>query len=72
MSIGLDTKNHESRYNLIDESLLIRRNYIAHGEYLDIDPEGGRDLADEILLLLRLFNTDIENSVSLEGYKIST
>jgi hypothetical protein len=69
-SIGIDTKDYESRYKLIDESLLNRRNYIAHGEYLDIDSEGFRELADEILYLLRLYKTDIENSVSLEKYKI--
>ncbi|MDO9617242.1 MAG: MAE_28990/MAE_18760 family HEPN-like nuclease [Pseudomonas sp.] len=70
-SIGINTASYESRYHLIDESLLNRRNHIAHGEYLDIDTEGFRGLADEILNLLRTYKTDIENSVSLERYKIS-
>lgn len=70
-SIGISTREYESRYNLLDESLLNRRNYIAHGEYLDVDSDGFRDLADEVLLLLRLYKTDIENAVSLEEYKIS-
>lgn len=70
-SIGISTKSYESRYNLIDESLLNRRNHIAHGEYLDVDSEGFRALADEILFLLRSYKTDIENAVSLEKYKIS-
>lgn len=70
-SIGISTQAYEARYNLIDESLLSRRNHIAHGEYLDVDSEGFRDLADEILFLLRSYKTDIENAVSLEDYKIS-
>lgn len=70
-SIGIDTGAYESRYNLIDESLLNRRNKIAHGEYLDVDSEGFRKLADEVLYMLRLYKTDIENSVSLETYKAS-
>lgn len=70
-SIGLNTSIYESRYNLIDESLLSRRNHIAHGEYLDVDADGFRSLADEILLLLRSYKTDIENAVTLEAYKIN-
>lgn len=70
-SIGISTQAYESRYHLIDESLLNRRNHIAHGEYLDVDSEGFRELADEILFLLRSYKTDIENAVSLENYKIS-
>jgi hypothetical protein len=70
-SIGINTQGYESRYHLIDESLLNRRNHIAHGEYLDVDSEGFRKLADEILYLLRLYKTDIENAVSLKEYKLS-
>jgi hypothetical protein len=67
-SIGIDESKYETRFNLIDESLLKRRNFIAHGEYLDVDINGFRGLADEILMLLRWFKTDIENSVSQQEY----
>lgn len=70
-SIGINTEGYESRYHLIDESLLNRRNHIAHGEYLDVDSDGFRELADEILYLLRTYKTDIENAVSLKEYKLS-
>ena len=70
-SIGINTQGYESRYHLIDESLLKRRNHIAHGEYLDVDSDGFRELADEILYLLRSYKTDIENAVSLKEYKLS-
>jgi len=69
-SIGLDIAKYEPRFNLIDQSLLNRRNHIAHGDYLEIEPDGFRDLADEILVLLRAFKTDIENAVTLEEYKV--
>lgn len=69
-SVGIDTSPYEARYHLIDESLLKRRNYIAHGEYMDIDSEDLRKLADEVLGLLRLFKTDIENAASTSKYKL--
>lgn len=68
-SIGISTTPYESRYHLIDESLLNRRNKIAHGEYLEVGSDGFRKLADEILTLLRSYKTDIENSATLESYK---
>ena len=68
-SIGLNTKFYEPKYNMIDVSLLKRRNSIAHGEYLDIQEDGFRELASEILVLLRAYKTDIENAAALESYR---
>ena len=71
LAIGLDASEYETKYNLIDESLLRRRNHIAHGEFIEVGSSDWSLLADEILGLLRKFKTDIENSSSLESYKIS-
>ncbi len=68
-SIGIDTQNYETRYNFIDESLVKRRNNIAHGEYLDLGADECRDLADQVIYLLRAFKTDIENAASTTRYK---
>jgi len=68
IGIGIDAKPYHSRYHLIDESLLKRRNMIAHGEYLAIDANGYRTLADDVLQLMRRFKTDIENASSLKRY----
>jgi hypothetical protein len=68
-SIGIDAIPYKLKYKLIDESLLKRRNQIAHGEYLDIDIQGYRNLSDEVIALIRQYKTDIENSISLESYK---
>lgn len=68
-SVGISHSWYETKYNLIDESLLKRRNMIAHGEYLDLNEEQYRDLADEVIGLLRNFKTDVENAASLKSYK---
>jgi len=67
-TIGLKTAAYEPRFHLIDESLLARRNRIAHGEHLDLDVNGWRTLADEVVLLMRQVKTDIENSASLSRF----
>lgn len=69
-SVGIDLVKYEARFNLIDESLLKRRNYIAHGEYFDVDANGFKSLADETISLLKDFKGDIENAMALERYKI--
>lgn len=68
ISVGIDHAHYKARYNFIDESLLKRRNNIAHGEYLELDGKSFQDLSDNVLLLLRWVKTDIENSASTERY----
>jgi len=67
--IGIDHSKYDAKANLIDVSLLQRRNKIAHGEFLDINADGFKDLAHEVVKLLRSFKTDIENCASLGTYK---
>ena len=69
ISIGIDASRYMTRYNLIDKSLLYRRNNIAHGIYLDITLKDFRNLSDEVIKLLKDFKTDIENAASLASYK---
>jgi len=66
--IGIDTSSYQSRYHLIDESLLRRRNGIAHGEFLMLSKDECRDLAEDVLGLLRAFKTDIENAATMKQY----
>lgn len=68
ISIGIGTRQYESRFKLMDESLLRRRNKIAHGEYLDLDADSWRALADEVIALMRDFKTDVENAASTSSY----
>jgi len=68
ISVGISTAQYESRYQFMNESLLARRNRIAHGEFVDLDSEGWRGIADEVLRLMRLVKTDIENAASTSAF----
>lgn len=67
-SIGIKTHPYETRFKLMDESLLRRRNKIAHGEPLDIDADAWRDLADQVITLMREFKGDIQNAASTSAF----
>ena len=71
LSIGINTQPYESRFKLMDESLLSRRNKIAHGEYLNLNADAWRNLADEVISLMRDFKTDIENAASRSAFVMS-
>ena len=71
-AVGFATAPYEARTNLINESLLKRRNTIAHGEYIDVAKDDWAKLADEVLEMLRQFKTDIENAMALSAFKRST
>jgi hypothetical protein len=66
--IGVDTAKYETKFNLVNESLVKRRNQIAHGEFLEIDENAFHDLVDETLLLLRWFKTDLENAIAVNSH----
>ncbi|MFP5433082.1 MAG: MAE_28990/MAE_18760 family HEPN-like nuclease, partial [Alphaproteobacteria bacterium] len=68
-SIGLNDDHYSPYYNLIDESLLKRRNKVAHGEYLDLNAREWRDIADTVVSLMRAFKTDIQNAAILASYR---
>lgn len=68
-SLGFDENHYSSYYHLIDESLVRRRNRVAHGEYVDLSPEDWRNLADTIVSLMRAFKTDIQNGATLASYR---
>ncbi|ALK87285.1 MAE_28990/MAE_18760 family HEPN-like nuclease [Limnohabitans sp. 63ED37-2] len=68
-AVGFETSPYEAKAHLIDESLLKRRNTIAHGEYIDVAKDDWAKLADEVLQMLRQFKTDIENAMALSAFK---
>jgi len=69
-SIGIDIEPYKSKFAWIDESLLERRNKIAHGEYLDLKPTEFPAYCDNVIHLMRMFKTDIENAVAMCSYKM--
>lgn len=68
VSLGIKTSIFEPKYNFIDKSLLYRRNNIAHGEYLELDKKSYSELSEEVLILVRQFKTEIENSAIQKKY----
>jgi len=68
-SLDISISPYETRFNLIDESLVNRRNRVAHGEYIDLPLGDFIVLADEVLQMMRSYKTDIENAASLQSYK---
>lgn len=68
-SVGVSTTSYETKFNLIDSSLVDRRNKIAHGEYLDLGPGDFGPLTEEVLDLMRWFKNDLLNAAVTEAYK---
>jgi hypothetical protein len=69
ISLDIAISPYETKFNLIDESLVNRRNKVAHGEYVDLAREDFFILANEILQMMRDFKTDIQNAASQQSYK---
>lgn len=68
-SLDIDLALYASRFNLIDESLVHRRNKIAHGEFLDIGGKEFGELLDAVLQIMRDYKTDLQNAASTAAYK---
>ncbi len=68
-SLDIDLDPYATKFNLIDESLVSRRNRVAHGEFMDIGGREFSDLVDQVLQLMRDYKTDLENAASMAAYK---
>lgn len=71
-SLDLEVVKYETRFNLIDESLVNLRNKVAHGEHLRL---GGRDfseLVDQILETMDWYNIDVLNAASQRKFLATT
>lgn len=68
-SLGIDSTPYSAKFNLVDRSLVDKRNSIAHGEYLEIGAEQYRSLVDEILQLMRQYKDDLLNAAALMSYR---
>ncbi|WP_095081751.1 MAE_28990/MAE_18760 family HEPN-like nuclease [Mesorhizobium sophorae] len=71
-SIDIAIDQYETKFKLIDESLVNRRNSIAHGEYLDLKSAQFINLVDEVLMLMRLYKNDLQNAATQASYKRQT
>ena len=69
LSLGVDPAPYRPKFKLIDESLLKRRNHIAHGEYLDLTAGEFRQLSIEISGLMRLYKNDVLNAATMKIFR---
>lgn len=67
-TLGLDIGPYETKSKLIDESLVARRNHIAHGEPLDIDVANYLTLHDDVMGLLDEFRNQIQNAAATDRF----
>jgi hypothetical protein len=70
--LGLDFTEYEMKQVMIDEKLLARRNSVAHGEYLSghlsIDIQEYLELHSQVIGMMELFRTQIENCAAMKAY----
>ena len=67
--IGIDPERYATRFNLLDESLLGRRNRVAHGQFLELNREDFSSLVDQVLEVMRWFKTDLENALATAAFR---
>ncbi len=71
-TLGLDNKPYEIKKNLINESLVNRRNHIAHGENLDISVADYLNLHIEVMTLIDEFRDQVENAAATNRFLSKT
>lgn len=67
-SVGVDVGKYLHLYPFIDESIVYKRNHIAHGEYMDIDFYEYKRISDRVFDLIRSYKDDIENIAVSKSY----
>ncbi|EOI3570548.1 MAE_28990/MAE_18760 family HEPN-like nuclease [Cronobacter dublinensis] len=67
-SIGINTNFYLDYYPYIDESLVNKRNGIAHGEKLSMNYKMLEELTDTVITLMENYKTDIENIAIQQSY----
>lgn len=67
--LGIEYTLFEAREKFIDTKLVGKRNYIAHGEEIDLDEQEALEIIEEVVNLMEVFKNLIENSAVQAGYK---
>ncbi|NJO71396.1 MAG: hypothetical protein HC825_06300 [Oscillatoriales cyanobacterium RM1_1_9] len=67
--LGLDYSLYETKQKLIDSTLLAKRNYVAHGEYLNLEKKDYLQLHSQVIDMMDTFRNQIDNCASVESYR---
>lgn len=67
-TLGLDKSCFETKSHFIDQSLVDRRNHIAHGEALSVTSEDYLILHDEVIAMMDAFRTLVQNAAINEEF----
>ena len=67
--LGLDGNSYLTKMPLLDQRLLANRNLVAHGRRPDIDPDDYARLHDEVIQLVEVFRTDVQNAAAVETFR---
>ena len=67
--LALDYSPFDTKNVLIDSKLLARRNFVAHGEYLNFDKEDYLQLHTQVVFMLDAFRNQIENCATLGDFR---
>lgn len=68
-SLGLSFNTFETKKMFIDVKLVGQRNHIAHGENQEVLKVDLDDIKNEVVLLIDLFRTEIENAATTSAFK---
>lgn len=66
--LALEYAPYETREKFIDCRLLARRNIVAHGEYVDVNPSEYDEMSACVIEMMTNLKNQIENSVILRTY----
>ena len=67
--LGLDSRSYLLKKQLLDQKLVGVRNLVAHGVKVDIELDDYVALYDEVMQLLQMFRTDVENAAITEAFR---
>ncbi len=67
--IGIDESKFSHKRSLIND-LVDARNHIAHGDYLRVEYDAYHLMHDDVQILMEQLKTEIENTATLEEYKL--
>jgi|SRR6056297_356456 len=66
--LGVDYNWYQTKEKFIDSRLLARRNHIAHGEEIDVNPGEFVEMRGKVIEMMTYLKTEIENSAILRSY----